>query len=95
MTNIMAFVLTHWEITLVPVILDSLEMVSAAVVSHHCYHCMRCAIYDVNVVDVDECLNGGDDCESRNAECDNTIGSFDCYCRDGYRYNGSYCDSTD
>ena len=44
MTNIMAFVLTHWEITLVPVILDSLEMVSAAEVSHHYYHCMGCAI---------------------------------------------------
>ena len=33
MTNIMEFVLTHWEITLVPVTLDSLEMVSAAVVN--------------------------------------------------------------
>ena len=51
-------------------------------------------MYLLDVVDLDECRTGADDCESMNAECNNTIGSFVCYCRDGYRFNGTYCEST-
>ena len=42
------------------------------------------------VTDIDECEIGADDCDSMNAECNNTIGSYECYCRGGYRFNGTY-----
>ena len=36
-------------------------------------------------LDIDECA-AGDPCMA-NAECENTEGSFTCYCRDGYEAN--------
>ncbi|XP_031552875.1 uncharacterized protein LOC116290032 isoform X2 [Actinia tenebrosa] len=40
--------------------------------------------------DVDECTTGQHDC-SGNANCTNTIGSFNCTCKDGYVGNGRNC----
>ena len=46
------------------------------------------------ILDIDECEDGLDNCDSLNGECNNTDGSFECYCRDGYLFNGTYCEST-
>lgn len=40
--------------------------------------------------DIDECANGQDSCDV-NANCTNTIGGYECQCRDGYIGNGSIC----
>ena len=40
--------------------------------------------------DIDECLNGTHDCDV-NAECNNTLGSYKCTCKDGYEGNGTNC----
>ena len=92
MIKIMAFVPTYVEITLVPVMMDILEMVLAALVWESDEYHAPIFVF-LNIIDLDECQTGADDCESMNAECNNTIGSFECYCRNGYRFNGTYCES--
>ena len=39
--------------------------------------------------DVDEC-SGDNDCDA-NAKCENTIGSFSCFCKKGFYGTGKYC----
>ena len=58
--------------------------------------CVGCFVFHLclDFTDIDECEIGADDCDSMNAECNNTIGSYECYCRGGYRFNGTYCEST-
>lgn len=41
--------------------------------------------------DVDECADGGDDCDE-NAECTNTPGGFDCECSRGFVGDGTRCE---
>ena len=40
--------------------------------------------------DVDECTLNTDNCDI-NAECTNTVGSFECDCNDGYAGTGVTC----
>ena len=40
--------------------------------------------------DFDECVFNEDDCDS-NADCINTIGSFQCACKTGFREDGRAC----
>ena len=40
--------------------------------------------------DVDECNNGLDICNV-NANCSNTLGSFECYCKEGFVGDGIIC----
>ena len=40
--------------------------------------------------DIDECLNGTHGCDV-NAECNNTLGSYKCTCKDGFQGNGTKC----
>ena len=42
------------------------------------------------MADRDECVDGGATCDA-NAECRNTLGSFQCSCRAGYTGNGETC----
>ena len=42
------------------------------------------------ILDIDECTDGVDDCDT-NANCDNTVGSFNCTCNSGYAVNGVTC----
>ena len=42
------------------------------------------------VSDIDECLNGTHGCDV-NAECNNTLGSYKCTCKDGFQGNGTKC----
>jgi hypothetical protein len=41
-------------------------------------------------VDINECTTGTDNCND-NAECSNTIGSFECECNNGYEGDGVNC----
>ena len=41
--------------------------------------------------DIDECLEGLDNCHPTNADCKNSIGSFSCACHSGYSGDGIDC----
>ena len=43
-----------------------------------------------NSLDLDECAEGTHNCDV-NAECNNTLGSYNCKCKDGFRGNGTNC----
>ena len=45
------------------------------------------------LADVDECVEGLDDCDV-NALCTDTVGSFTCDCLDGFVGNGITCAGT-
>lgn len=45
----------------------------------------------INILDINECTTNTDNCDS-NATCDNTQGSFNCVCNNGFRGNGTHCD---
>ena len=42
------------------------------------------------VLDIDECANGTHSCDV-NALCNNTQGSYNCKCKDGFRGDGMNC----
>lgn len=44
-------------------------------------------------LDIDECETGDDNCDLSNGYCNNTIGSFDCFCNVGYTGDGITCTS--
>ena len=44
------------------------------------------------VSDIEECLNGTHGCDV-NADCNNTLGSYNCSCKDGFLGNGTNCAS--
>lgn len=48
----------------------------------------------VEVTDIDECALGEHAC-SENADCINTIGSYDCVCREGFAGDGFKCHDVD
>ena len=39
---------------------------------------------------MDECADKTHDCDM-NADCNNTLGSYECSCKDGYHENGTNC----
>ena len=43
------------------------------------------------ILDIDECTEDKDDCDA-NAHCNNTVGSFECTCNDGYSGAGVTCE---
>ena len=58
----------------------------------------RCNVLNilVEIVDIDECTDGSDDCDAQ-ATCADTVGSFTCTCNAGYtgdgRTSGTGCTS--
>ena len=44
--------------------------------------CNCMVIYNAIYIDIDECLEARDGCAQM---CNNTVGSFACYCNSGYR----------
>ena len=51
---------------------------------------IKCPIPTFSFPDIDECDLGTYVCDV-NAYCENTIGSYDCVCVDGYVENGTFC----
>ena len=47
----------------------------------------------ISITDIDECTRDTDFCDT-NAECSDTIGSYECFCRTGYSGDGFNCTST-
>lgn len=48
------------------------------------------SLFLVSVPDVDECAESPAVCDGQ-GECENTLGSYKCVCRAGYRGNGTHC----
>ena len=46
--------------------------------------------FNFNLIDIDECLTNNGGCDM-NAKCENTIGSRNCTCNDGFSGNGTNC----
>ena len=46
--------------------------------------------YHFSTTDIDECTEGIDNCHQQ-AMCQNTDGSFNCYCNNGWTGNGTHC----
>ena len=44
--------------------------------------------------DIDECADGLDDCDV-NADCNDTLGGFECTCIAGWKGNGTFCENMD
>ena len=56
-------------------------------------HVVLCNVYESALFpDIDECNEGLDMCHI-NATCENTVGSYKCYCFTGFTGNGFYCTS--
>jgi hypothetical protein len=49
--------------------------------------------FDKSISDVDECANETHNC-SKNANCTNSPGSYNCHCLSGYMGNGKKCSGT-
>ena len=43
-------------------------------------------------LDIDECSRSNNYCPQDKSYCNNTIGSFACYCAIGYTGNGTVCE---
>ena len=48
------------------------------------------ALQNISFLDVDECTTGTHNCHV-NATCNNTKGSYECDCKDGYNGDGQIC----
>ena len=49
------------------------------------------ATFGFTATDINECEQGGHNCDV-NAQCNNTVGGFECHCDDGFTGNGTHCD---
>ena len=62
--------------------------------THHDGQNMKNELYSNDVLfavsDIDECIDGTHGCDV-NAECNNTQGSHNCTCKDGFHGNGPNC----
>lgn len=45
------------------------------------------SLFSVSILDIDECKIEGPVCPV-NSNCNNTVGSYDCFCEEGYRNEG-------
>ena len=48
-------------------------------------------IYNFHFTDINECETGEHNCNRDHAYCNNTKGSFTCFCKQGYTGNGLNC----
>lgn len=52
---------------------------------------IHCITLSLSVPDVDECTESPAVCAGQGV-CENTLGSYKCVCRPGYRGNGTHCE---
>ena len=64
-------------------------------ISHKAYLKMNqidlIAIYNFHFTDINECETGEHNCNADHAYCNNTKGSFTCFCKPGFTGNGLNC----
>ena len=94
---LMLFVLIQLEAMTVSAMMAMKEMASTAQVCHNgcvMYGCVTAYLPEtiIHPVDIDECDRGIDEC-SINAQCLDTMGSYNCTCNIGYDGNGVNCTS--
>ena len=46
-----------------------------------------------SILDIDECTADSSPCDE-NANCTNTVGSYNCICKQGFSGNGTICQGT-
>ena len=51
------------------------------------------SLFSVSILDIDECKLEGSVCPV-NSKCDNTVGSYNCSCEEGYTGNETFCEGT-
>ena len=51
---------------------------------------MRLDILENSILDIDECTADSSPCDE-NANCTNTVGSYNCICKQGFSGNGTIC----
>ena len=51
-------------------------------------NCLRYNCYYICATDIDECTHGIHECLNESANCLNTVGSYNCVCKDGYQGDG-------
>ena len=95
--TVMLFVLIQLEAMTVSAMMAMMELASTAQVCHNGFVIYRCVtVYlpkaVIHHVDVDECDRDLDEC-SINAQCTDTMGSYNCTCNIGYDGNGFNCTS--
>ncbi len=81
--------LTQWGASHVPVLMDSLEMELTVSVREYYPTLAEGKSF---ITDIDECTAGTDSCDSNNANCMNTPGSFSCTCNTGFIGDGFTCE---
>ena len=70
-----------------------LEMVSIAQVRFNFTLIQTVLIFNLSLpTDIDECSNSNINNCSENANCTDTIGSYECTCSEGYGGSGIFCD---
>ena len=87
----MQTVSTQWAAMSVSVTVATLEM--AAMVRWYYHSSKHVIIMCAHHTDIDECANFTESelfCDE-NAFCNNTVGSYECVCNDGYTGDGFFC----
>ena len=67
-------------------------MVSYKGLQINCWHFMYTSYCILIPIDINECADLSENNCSSNANCTDTIGSYNCTCKDGYSGNGYTCD---
>ena len=63
-------------------------MIIEIVITIQIFHLNTIFLY---VLDADECTEGTHNCDANGAVCNNTPGSYNCRCKDGFVGNGITC----
>lgn len=89
---LMLNVTTLMEVSFAYAMLD-IVVVDLTVKVRKVARCYTCMIFR-SLLDIDECGESGDNnCDLVNGRCNNTSGSFNCFCNAGYAGDGVNCTS--
>ena len=48
-------------------------------------------LFWILLIDIDECETGQHHCDVNHADCSDTLGSYDCHCKEGFFGDGKIC----